>query len=144
MRDELYEHELLSNARRMTRILDGFHDSQEPFSETESLAIQRALQILVESVIGMSRYVAETALGIRVAKSRESLDELRRMGVLDHEAHARLLRIVGFRNILVHDYLNIDDVVVSAIVRKREYAFLMDVLSMLTAYLDSGEALANL
>ncbi len=137
MRDELYEHELLGNARRMTRILDGFQDSSEPFSETDSLAIQRALQILVESVIGMSRYVAETAFGIRVAKSRESLDELRRMGVLDHEVHARLLRIVGFRNILVHDYLNIDDAVVSAIVRKREYVFLLDVLSMLSAYLDS-------
>lgn len=143
MRDELYERELLGNARRMTRILDGFHDSQKPFSETDSLAIQRALQILVESVIGMSRYVAETALGIRVAKSRESLDELRRMGVLDHEVHSRLLRIVGFRNILVHDYLNIDDVVVSAIVRKREYVFLVDVLSMLTAYLNSGDASAN-
>jgi len=140
MRDELYEHELLGNARRMTRILDGFHDSSESLSETDNLAIQRALQILVESVIGMSRYVAETALGIRVAKSRESLDELRRMGVLDHDTHSRLLRIVGFRNILVHDYLSIDDVVVSAIVKKREYAFLMEVLALLTAYLDSGDA----
>ncbi|SFJ05232.1 Uncharacterized conserved protein YutE, UPF0331/DUF86 family [Desulfomicrobium apsheronum] len=144
MRDELYEHELLGNARRMTRILNSFHDSSESVSETDNLAIQRALQILVESVIGMSRYVAETALGIRVAKSRESLDELRRMGVLDHDTHARLLRIVGFRNILVHDYLNIDDVVVSAIVKKREYAFLMDVLAMLTAYLDSGDDSAGL
>lgn len=144
MRDELYEHELLGNARRMTRILNSFHDSSESVSETDNLAIQRALQILVGSVIGMSRYVAETALGIRVAKSRESLDELRRMGVLDHDTHARLLRIVGFRNILVHDYLNIDDVVVSAIVKKREYAFLMDVLAMLTAYLDSGDDSAGL
>lgn len=65
------------------------------------------------------------------------------MGVLDHAVHSRLLRIVGFRNILVHDYLNIDDVVVSAIVRKREYVFLVDVLSMLTAYLNSGDASAN-
>lgn len=144
MRDEFYERELLGNARRMKRILDGFQDSSESFSETDSLAIQRALQILVESVIGMSRYVAETALGIRVAKSRESLDELRRMGVLDHEVHARLLRIVGFRNILVHDYLNIDDAVVSAIVRKREYAFLLDVLLMLSAYLDSVDDPASL
>jgi uncharacterized protein YutE (UPF0331/DUF86 family) len=144
MRDELYEHELLGNARRMKRILDGFQDSSEPFSETDSLAIQRALQILVESIIGMSRYVAETALEIRVAKSRESLDELRRMGVLDHETHSRLIRIVGFRNILVHDYLNIDDAVVNAIVRKREYAFLLDVLSMLSAYLDSVDDPASL
>lgn len=68
---------------------------------------------------------------------------MRRMGVLDHAVHSRLLRIVGFRNILVHDYLNIDDVVVSAIVRKREYVFLVDVLSMLTAYLNSGDASAN-
>jgi uncharacterized protein YutE (UPF0331/DUF86 family) len=136
MRDELYEHELMSNATRMKRILDGLHDRREEFSETDTLAIQRALQILVESVIGMSRYVAEVALGIRVAKSRESLDELRRAGVLHRETHARLMKIVGFRNALVHDYLNIDDAIVEAIVRKREYGFLLDVLSGLTEYLD--------
>ncbi|WP_051307195.1 type VII toxin-antitoxin system HepT family RNase toxin [Desulfomicrobium escambiense] len=136
MRDELYEHELNRNAARMTRILDGFHGRREGFSETDLLAIQRALQILVESVIGMSRYVAEVALGIRVAKSRESLDELCSAGVLDRGTHANLMKIVGFRNVLVHDYLNVDDAVVEAIVRNREYGFLLDVLSGLTGHLE--------
>jgi len=136
MRDELYEHGLMRNATRMKRILDGLHDGREEFSETDALAIQRALQILVESVIGMARYVAEVAFGIRVSKSRESLDELHRAGVLDRETHARLMKIVGFRNALVHNYLNVDDAIVEAIVRKREYGFLLDILSGLTEYLD--------
>jgi uncharacterized protein YutE (UPF0331/DUF86 family) len=59
-------------------ILDGFRKRGQPLSETDQLAVQRALQILVESVIGMSRYVTEAVLGIRVGKSREGIDELRR------------------------------------------------------------------
>lgn len=136
MRDELYERELLRNARRMIGILDGFQKRQQTLSETDHLAVQRALQILVESVIGMSRYVAEVVLGVRVGKSREGIDELRRAQMLDPETHERLMKIVGFRNVLVHDYLTIDDNVVQALVDKREYGFLLDVLAKLKTIMD--------
>ena len=136
MRDALYERELLRNARRMASILDGFRKRGQPLSETDQLAVQRALQILVESVIGMSRYVAEAVLGVRVGKSREGLDELRRARLLDSPAHAKLMKIVGFRNILVHDYLNIEDEVVQALVDKGEYDFLLTVLAGLMGIMD--------
>ena len=120
MRDELYERELLRIASRMVGILDGYQERKQALSETDHLAVQRALQILVESIIGMSRYVAEAVLGVRVGKSREGIDELRRAQILDPETHERLMKIVGFRNVLVHDYLTIDDNVVQALVNKRE------------------------
>jgi uncharacterized protein YutE (UPF0331/DUF86 family) len=120
----------------MIGILDGFQKRQQTLSETDHLAVQRALQILVESVIGMSRYVAEVVLGVRVGKSREGIDELRRAQMLDPETHERLMKIVGFRNVLVHDYLTIDDNVVQALVDKREYGFLLDVLAKLKTIMD--------
>lgn len=128
MRDTLYERELLHNAQRMVRILDGFRKRNQILSETDQLAVQRALQILVESVIGMSRYAAEALLGVRVGKSREGLDELRGARLLDAQTHARLMKIIGFRNVLVHDYLNIEEAVVQALVDKGEYEFLLRVL----------------
>ena len=140
MRDELYERELLRNSRRMIGILDGFQKRQQALSETDHLAVQRALQILVESVIGMSRYVAEVVLGVRVGKSREGIDELRRAQMLDPETHERLMKIVGFRNVLVHDYLTIDDNVVQALVDKREYGFIFDVLTKLKTIMDDASA----
>lgn len=136
MRDTLYEQELLRNAKRMADILDGFRKRGQPLSETDHLAVQRALQILVESVIAMSRYVAEAVLGVRVGKSREGLDELRRGRLMESPTHAKLMKIVGFRNVLVHDYLNIEDDVVQALVDKGEYAFLLTVLTDLIGIMD--------
>lgn len=136
MRDALYEHELLRNAKRMVRILDGFRMRGQVLSETDQLAVQRALQILVESVIGMSRYVAENVLGVRVGKSREGLDELRRAQLIDPQTHVKLMKIVGFRNVLVHDYLNVEDEVVQALVDKGEYEFLLNVLTGLAGVMD--------
>jgi len=136
MRDTLYERELLRNARRMASILDDYRKRGQLLSETDQLAVQRALQILVESVIGMSRYVADAVLDVRVGKSREGLDELRRAQLLDPQTHARLMKIVGFRNVLVHDYLNIEDDVVQALVDKGEYAFLLTVLADLIGIMD--------
>lgn len=136
MRDTLYERELLRNARRMASILDDFRKRGQLLSETDQLAVPRALQILVESVIGMSRYVAEAVLGVRVGKSREGLDELRRGRLMESPTHAKLMKIVGFRNILMHDYLNIEDDVVQALVDKGEYAFLLTVLTDLIGIMD--------
>jgi uncharacterized protein YutE (UPF0331/DUF86 family) len=138
MRDTLYERELLRNAKRMASILDDFRKRGQLLSETDQLAVQRALQILVESVIGMSRYVAEAVLDVRVGKSREGLDELRRAQLLDPQTHTRLMKIVGFRNVLVHDYLNIEDNVVQALVDKGEYDFLPTVLTNLIGIMDKG------
>lgn len=136
MRDILYERELFRNAQRMVRILDGFRKRNQILSETDQLAVQRALQILVESVIGMSRYAAEGVLGVRVGKSREGLDELRAAHLLDAQTHCRLMKIVGFRNVLVHDYLNIEEAVVQALVDKGEYEFLLEVLQVLADLMD--------
>ena len=138
MRDTLYERELLRNARRMASILDDYRKRGQLLSETDQLAVQRALQILVESVIGMSRYVAEAVLDVRVGKSREGFDELRRAQLLDSQTHARLMKIVGFRNVLVHDYLNIEDDVVQALVDKGEYDFLLTVLTNLIGIMDTS------
>ena len=40
------------------------------------------------------------------------------------EQHKQLLKIIGFRNILVHDYLDINNAIVEAIVHKQQYLLL--------------------
>jgi len=37
-----------------------------------------------------------------------------------------LLKIIGFRNVLVHDYLDINDGVVQAVVTQKHYAVMGD------------------
>lgn len=125
MRDIAYEQALLRHQRKMLRILDeASQENAAAWTERDFLAIQRALQVYIESFIGMARYFVQQKYKLSVSQSREALDELKNRGDLSFEQHEELLKIVGFRNVLVHDYLEINDAIVRAIVTKRNYAIL--------------------
>ena len=136
MRDRLYEQELHKHIAKMTRILDRYMESGAQWSEIDVLAIERGLQILIESMVGLSRYVADTCFGINVSRSREAIDELWSLGVLNQEEREALTKIIGFRNVLVHDYLNVDEAIVHAIVKKQEYGFIAGIARNLMLVLD--------
>ncbi len=87
-------------------------------------AIQRALQVYIESFIGMARYFVQQKYTLSVSQSREALDELKSRGDLTTSQHEELLKIVGFRNVLVHDYLDLNDGIVQAVVTKKHYAIM--------------------
>ncbi|PPK75168.1 uncharacterized protein YutE (UPF0331/DUF86 family) [Methylobacter tundripaludum] len=128
MRDIAYEQALLRHQRRMLRILDEYsRENTDAWTERDFLAIQRALQVYIESFIGMARYFVQQKYNLSVSQSREALDELKSRGDLTVQQHEELLKIVGFRNVLVHDYLEINDGIVQAVVTKKHYA-IMDTL----------------
>ena len=127
-RDYLYEQEQQAHITKMLRILDAYQ-VQNNLTETDMLAIERGLQVLVESIIGFSRYVVDVCLGIKVSKSREAIDVLKRNEIINSEEHKKLQGMVGCRNVLVHDYLNVDEAIIQAIVMKKEYACIADIFS---------------
>jgi uncharacterized protein YutE (UPF0331/DUF86 family) len=139
MRDILYEKEIQKNIRRMNRILDEYKETDSDWSEIDTLAIERCLQILIESVIGLSRYVLSTIFAINVSRSREAVDELKRLGELTRYEHNKLTKIIGFRNILVHDYLNVDNTITMAIITRQDYLFTIRIAEKLMGILDRGK-----
>ena len=126
MRDHLYEKSLLRHQEKMCRILDEYKAENSTLSDRDYLAIQRALQILIESMIGMARYIVHQKYHIAVHKSREALDELRSREELTEEVHGKLMKIIGFRNVLVHDYLEINNDVVIKIIDSGAYHLIVD------------------
>ncbi len=93
------------------------------YSESEFLgnperygSAERFLQLALESVLDMgSHVIADEALGT-VNQSRDIPRVFRETGHIDAELEERWLRMIGFRNILVHAYLELD--------RQRVYQFL--------------------
>lgn len=125
MRDIVYEQALIRHRRKMLRILDEYgRENAGAWTERDFLAIQRALQVYIESFIGMARYFVQQKYRLTVSQSREALDELKSYGDLTPEQHGELMKIIGFRNVLVHDYLDVNDGIVQAIVAKKQYAIL--------------------
>lgn len=130
MRDIAYEQALLKHQHDMLDMLNHY-SQQDPnqWTRHDLFAIQRVLQIYIESFIGMARYLAQQKYQLSVSQSREALDELKNRADLSNEQHKQLLKIIGFRNVLVHDYLDINDAVVAAIVTKQQYLLLDGLIS---------------
>ncbi|MBI4357229.1 MAG: DUF86 domain-containing protein [Gammaproteobacteria bacterium] len=129
-RDYLYEEELRKHRQKMLRVLDSY-SIQKKWSENDLLAIQHALQTLIESLIGLARYVTTQKYGLTLHRSREALDELKERGLLDSKWHEEAMKMIGFRNIVVHDYLNVDEEIVCSIVTHKQYQIVKKVAEFL-------------
>jgi len=80
-----------------------------------SLNLTRAVQLCVDiaaHIIAAQEQVPPTTMG-------ESFDRLAEMGVLDETLARRLKKAVGFRNLAIHNYGEIDWNIVYAIVTRR-------------------------
>ncbi len=107
--------------RRLARIEEylGALERARRYSETEFLAdperygsAERFLQLTIEALIDIGTHViAEKALG-EVRHGRDIPALLQRAGYVDATLAERWIRMIGFRNILVHEYLEIDRKVV--------------------------------
>lgn len=127
MRDTAYEQAIFKHHQKMLKLLEEFSlENPDTWKERDLLAIQRTLQIFIESFIGFARYIVQYKYQLSVNQSREAIDELKQHGDLTFEQHRQILKIIGFRNVLVHDYLDIDEEIVRNIIRNKNYLFLND------------------
>ncbi len=134
-RDLIYEQQLYNNALRMQQILTNYSQQQQ-WLETDYLAIERSLQILIESFIGLARYTLEITFNVHVSKSREAIDVLHLKGVFDDHIYQQLNKMIGFRNVLVHDYLNLNPAIIQSIVRQQHYNLVIQQLQTLLKCLE--------
>jgi uncharacterized protein YutE (UPF0331/DUF86 family) len=79
------------------------------------LNIQRACEGAIDIAF---RLVRQQGLGAPVS-SRDAFDMLASAGVITADLQARLKRMVGFRNIAVHRYSELDVIAVEAVIRDR-------------------------
>ena len=128
MRDIAYEQALFKHQRNMLEMLNNYsQQTPSQWTQHDLFAIQRVLQIYIESFISITRYLVQQKYQLNVSQSREALDELKKRGDITFQQHTQLLKIIGFRNVLVHDYLNISDintVIIESIVIQQQYLLL--------------------
>ncbi len=92
-------------------------DELQPFDldDLTALNLQRAIQ----AAIGLGTHIASTErLGLPDTAGAV-FPLLAERGILDRELGERLRRMVGFRNLVVHDYQEIDPKVLEEIVERR-------------------------
>lgn len=94
--------------------LEAFLSNPERYGSAE-----RFLQLSIECTLDVgSHIIADGGLG-GIEQSRDIPRRFREHGHISEDMEQRWIRIIGFRNILVHDYLQVDRKIVYDVVRNR-------------------------
>lgn len=103
--------------RRLTSLLDAvavlreFQGlSVEELTATPKIywAVQHGLQLCTQSVLDIAAHLV-TALDVTIRDEyRDHVLALGRLGVLSKDFASRIAPMAGFRNILIHEYLDVD------------------------------------
>lgn len=72
-----------------------------------SWAVERGLQLCAQNVLDIATHLVASA-GRDAPDYASALDELGRLGIVPMDHVARIRGIAGFRNVLVHAYLDVD------------------------------------
>ena len=87
-------------------------------------ASERTLQILVEACIGIAKQTLKAQGRAVPTEAREAFRKLQELK-LDHSG-TDWNKVVGLRNALVHDYLNLDKQIIQEIILKERFASLFE------------------
>ena len=131
MRLDLYQAETERLAREQLAMLDEAQlklRAGQHLSPLEQGGILHAFQVLIENAIGKAKHLLK-AVGEPVPVSaHDAFASLARIGVLPAEDLLQWNNVIGIRNRIVHDYMNIDMDVILNLVRAARHHFVAEFL----------------
>lgn len=131
MRLELYQAETARIATEQTALLNEAHHrltSGKELSRLEQNGVLHALQVLVENSIGKAKQLLKAANESVPVSAYDAFDMLVRRGEIKQADLEKWNSVVGLRNRIAHDYMNIDMKLVYQIIIQKQYLFITDFL----------------
>ncbi|HZI98641.1 MAG TPA: HepT-like ribonuclease domain-containing protein [Actinomycetales bacterium] len=107
----------LSQMRQLLADLERVGDATDQQLESDRFlrhVVHHVLVQLVQLAVAINSHVAATINGVAVTDYRASFDAAVEAGVIDAELAAALKPSIGLRNVVVHEYLDVDHAVVAA------------------------------
>ena len=126
MRLDLYQAETERLAREQSAMLNEARlklQAGQALSLLEQGGILHAFQILIENAIGKAKHVLKASGEPVPISAYDTFTSLARIGVLPVDDLLQWNDIIGIRNRIVHDYMNIDMEVILDLVRAARYRF---------------------
>jgi uncharacterized protein YutE (UPF0331/DUF86 family) len=96
--------------------------SNGALSKIELRAARASLQILIENSIGKARRILKHYdCPLVPSRGRDAFSIMYDAGLINDEHYQDLMQAVGFRNAMIHDYMNFDESILINIVREQKY-----------------------
>ena len=111
--------ELKSELQGLTDII-----KERDLSRYEYRASERTLQVLIEACIGIAKHWSYALNKTAPADAYSAFETLSQQGIASiNDVEWR--KIIGMRDALVHDYLNIEPEIIRAVIKKANYNALL-------------------
>lgn len=112
---------------------------QRALSNLEYRAAERTLQVSIEACIGIAKHWSKALAGHSPQDAYQGFEILAQRGVQPPESLRNWRKVVGLRNALVHDYLNIDPEIVRSIIAQGYSDQLFDFAEQGLAWLEQHQ-----
>ncbi len=125
--DDTYIFSMREHLAELQSELQGLTDiiNQRDLNRYEYRAAERTLQVLVEVCIGIAKHWNYALFKTAPADAYSAFAKLSQQGIeCVNEIEWR--KIIGMRNALVHDYLNIEPEIIKAVIKNRAYNALFE------------------
>ncbi|MFQ2707418.1 type VII toxin-antitoxin system HepT family RNase toxin [Aeromonas caviae] len=90
--------------------------AQRALSNLEYRAAERTMQVSIEACIGVAKHWARALAGHTPQDAYQAFEILAQRGELPPDTLIGWRKIIGLRNALVHDYLNIDPEIIRSVI----------------------------
>nr|WP_315262483.1 DUF86 domain-containing protein [uncultured Limnohabitans sp.] len=131
MLPDIYQAECERIANQQAAALDGAKlrlQAHAPLSPLEQGGVLHAVQVLAENAIGKTKHWLK-ALGQPVPISaHDAFESLHLQGCISQHDLNEWRAIVGLRNRIVHDYLNVDPSFINGLILQNKHHFIADFL----------------
>ena len=131
MRLELYMAETARIALEQTSMLDEARLrllADQPLNRLEQSGVLHALQVLAENAIGKAKHTVKACNAPVPVSAYDAFSSLRQLGKLGGGSIEEWNSIIGLRNRIVHDYMNVDMTFVLGLVRDQRYRIVTEFL----------------
>jgi len=127
--------EYLEKTKEVACVEKGILDQLRKIGELKSLdliqirAAKSSLQVLIENAIGKAKRILKFHQCPMVFhKGRDAFWVLAETGVIDESVQSGMNQAIGFRNSMIHDYMNFDEETLIKIVVEGQYLQIYDFL----------------
>lgn len=130
--DNMYINSMKINTERYKQELDEIQSilNIRNLSNLEYRAAERSLQVSIEACIGIAKHWSKQKTGSRSIDAYQSFEQLSQAGEVSLDELKNWRKVIGLRNALVHDYLNIDPEIVRSIIKNHYYQQLFDFITL--------------
>ena len=107
--------------------LDGLYEISKIrlLGRYEYRAAERSLQVLIEACIGIAKHWSYGLNGTAPADAYSAFENLAQLGVTEIDM-TFWRKVIGMRNALVHDYLNIEPEIIRLVIKTKSFQALFD------------------